>query len=75
MMEETCFAYNKGKCNVLKVKKCEGEGCPFFKTREQLEEDRKKVLRRINSLEPAVKRNIIELYYNGKMHLLDEVEV
>jgi hypothetical protein len=57
------------------VKKCEGEGCPFFKTREQLEEDRKKVLRRINSLEPAIKRNIMELYYNGKMHLLDEVEV
>ena len=75
MMEEKCFAYNKGKCNVLKVKKCEGEGCPFFKTREQLEEDRKKVLRRINSLEPTVKRNIIELYYNGKMDLLDEVEV
>ena len=75
MMKETCFAYNKGKCNVLKVKKCQGEECPFFKTRNQIEEDKKKVLRRINSLDPALKRNIMELYYNGKMRLLDEVEV
>ena len=74
MMEERCFAYNKGKCNALNVKKCQGEGCPFFKTREQLREDKKKVLRRTNSLEPALKKNIMELYYDGKMRLLDETE-
>lgn len=75
MDEERCFAYRNGRCKVLTVKKCQDEGCPFFKTREQLEEDKKKVLRKINLLEPDLKKNIMELYYSGKMRLLDEVEV
>ena len=75
MMKETCFAYKKGKCNVLKVKQCQGEECPFFKTREQFGEDKKKVLRRINSLDISLKKNIMDLYYNGKMSLLEDVEM
>ena len=50
MMEKHCFAYRNGKCKALKVKKCEGDSCPFFKTKAQADEDQKKVFRRINSL-------------------------
>jgi hypothetical protein len=75
MMEKQCFAYRNGKCKVLKVKKCEGESCSFFKTKDQVDEDQKKVFRRINSLDPATRRNIMDLYYGGKMSLLDDVEV
>jgi len=74
-MEKQCFAYRNGKCKVLKVKKCEGESCSFFKTKVQVDEDQKKVFRRINSLDPATRRNIMDLYYGGKMSLLDDVEV
>jgi hypothetical protein len=75
MMEQQCFGYRKGKCGVLKVKKCEGNGCSFFKTKAQTIEDQKKVFRRIKSLDPATKKNIMDLYYGGKMSLLDELEV
>lgn len=75
MMEKKCFAYKNGKCKALRVKKCEGESCCFFKTKTQAEEDQKKVFRRINSLDPATKRNIMDLYYGGKMSLLNEVGV
>ena len=74
-MEKQCFAYRNGKCKVLKVKKCEGESCSFFKTKDQVDEDQKKVFRRINSLDSAAKKNIMDLYYGGKMSLLAEVEV
>ncbi|NDL68592.1 hypothetical protein [Anaerotalea alkaliphila] len=73
--EKMCFAYRNGKCGVLKVKKCEGKSCCFFKTKVEAEEDQKKVFRRINSLDPATRKNIMDLYYGGKMNLLDEVEV
>ncbi|WP_051531146.1 hypothetical protein [Clostridiisalibacter paucivorans] len=75
MMEKHCFAYRNRKCKVLKVKKCEGDSCPFFKTKARADEDQKKVFRRINSLDPATRRNIMDLYYGGKMSLLDDVEV
>jgi len=75
MMAKHCFAYRNEKCKALKIKKCEGDSCPFFKTKAQADEDQKKVFRRINSLDPATRRNIMELYYGGKMSLLDDVEV
>jgi hypothetical protein len=74
-MEKQCFAYRNEKCKALKVNKCEGESCSFFKTKAQADEDQKKVFRRINSLDPATRRNIMDLYYGGKMSLLDELEV
>jgi hypothetical protein len=73
--ENMCFSYRGGKCKILKVKKCQVENCSFFKTKAQAEEDQKKAFRRIKTLDPAVKRSIMELYYGGKMNLLDEVEV
>ena len=75
MRELMCFAYKEGKCKVLSVKKCEGESCRFLKTKEQMDEDQIKVFRRIRSLDPQTRRNIMDLYYGGKMSLLDELEV
>ena len=75
MDEKNCFAYKFGKCKALKVRKCEGVSCGFFKTKSQVDEDQKRVFRRIKSLDEASRRHIMELYYKGKMSLLNEVEV
>lgn len=75
MMEKHCFAYRNGRCKVLTVKKCEGEQCSFLKTPAQVEEDKKHVFRRIKSLDEASRRHIMDLYFGGKMSLLDELEV
>lgn len=75
MKEKLCYAYKNGKCKVLKVKKCDGESCAFLKTAAQMEEDQKEVFRRISSLDPVTKNNIMVLYYGGKMSLLDQEEV
>ncbi len=68
---ENCFAYKNGKCNALSVKKCDCEGCSFFKTRKQIQEGQWRVFRKINSLDPALKKNIMDLYYGGNMSLLE----
>lgn len=70
-----CFAYRKGGCRILKINKCQGESCSFFKTKNQIEEDQKKVFKRIKSLDSFTQRHIIDLYYRGNMSLLDDVEV
>lgn len=75
MKETMCFAYKNGRCKILTVKKCEGEQCSFLKTASQVEEDKKNVFRRIKSLDEATRKHIMELYYEGKMSLLDDVEV
>lgn len=68
--EKECFAYKNRKCSVLRINKCEGHGCGFYKTNEQLQMERQKSLQRIQSLgEPAIK-NINETYFNGKMNEL-----
>ena len=74
MMEKECFAYKNGRCKALKVKKCEGTSCGFFKTKAQMLEDQERVFKRIKSLDAPSRINIMELYYKGKMSLLDEVE-
>lgn len=35
-----CFAHQEQGCNILKEKLCDNGGCPFYKTREQVLEDR-----------------------------------
>jgi len=75
MMEQDCFAYKNRRCKALKIQKCEGTGCGFFKTKSQVEEDQRRVFKRIKSLDEVSRRHIMDLYYGGKMELLDEVEV
>lgn len=66
MMKKDCFAYKDGECKALKVKKCEGESCSFYKTKAQVEEGQKRVFRRINALHPIVKMKIMDRYYSGR---------
>lgn len=75
MMEQDCFAYKNRRCKALKVNNCEGRNCGFFKTISQVEEDQRLVFKRIKSLDEVSRRHIMDLYYGGKMSLLDEVEV
>jgi len=67
MKENACFAYKNGKCNILRIEKCEGVGCGFYKTGEQLKQDRQEAYERIQSLSKTAINNINETYYSGKL--------
>lgn len=58
----TCFAYNGGiscDCAALSEKLCETQHkCPFFKSHEQFEADRKEAAR-INREKTAITKNAI----------------
>ena len=69
---ESCFAYINGRCNVLKVKKCQGESCKFFKTQEQLAKERKAAFEHIRSLDESTRQKIVDNYYGGNMSVLEE---
>lgn len=44
----TCFAFNRGGCNALNVKQCQGaDGCRFFKTSAQIQRENAETDRRI----------------------------
>lgn len=48
-IEETCFALNgMGQCSALSETKC--ENCKFFKTKEQVLEERKRAIARLKGL-------------------------
>ncbi|KAB2953735.1 hypothetical protein F9B85_03710 [Heliorestis acidaminivorans] len=74
MDESNCFGYYKGKCQILNVRKCQDPECAFYKTKKQFEQDRQKALERINSLDELTRERIIELYYDGRMELLEGEE-
>jgi hypothetical protein len=74
-MIEECFAYKKGECLALKVPVCKGEKCSFYKTKEKAEEDRKKAIDRIKTLDVITQRRIIDNYYGGKVNHIEKVEV
>jgi hypothetical protein len=57
-----CFA-DLGSCKILKIKKC--QGCKFYKTEEQLENERKKSFKRLKSLDKLTRINIAEKYKIG----------
>lgn len=72
MTKETCFANRRGRCTVLNVNGCKDTECSFYKTEEQLKEDRLKALKRIRSLDQYTRMNIIETYYKGNKKVLEE---
>ena len=61
MMEKYCFAYRNGNCKALKVRRCQGEGCPFFKTNARAAEEQKKVFARIRLMDPASRLSLIHI--------------
>ncbi|TCT14596.1 hypothetical protein EDC18_10577 [Natranaerovirga pectinivora] len=58
-----CFAYKPTKCVALTNKKC--DGCNFYKTKEEFEVGREKVMERIHSLDVEKQDLIIRTYYGG----------
>ena len=66
-MMEKCFALKLNVCGALDCD-CPGfENCPFYQTREQVDEARKKALERITSLPYLQQVYIAATYYGGKM--------
>ena len=64
---EKCFALKMDVCGALECD-CPGfENCPFYRTREQVDESRRKALERINTLPRLRQLHIAETYYGGKM--------
>lgn len=63
----SCFASRKGKCSVLNVSKCDGSSCGFYKTEEQIQQERKLTFKRIKSLDKGTQMHIAESYYGNKM--------
>lgn len=61
-----CFADNDFYCSALKInqlKPSDCEGCNFFKTAEQIEKDKEKTMKRIDSLDKTTKVSIYERYF------------
>ena len=66
-MCDKCFGSNgKNGCNILTVRKCQGK-CSFYKSTQDLEEDRKKAYILLAALPPDMQRYISDKYYNGRM--------
>lgn len=62
-----CFAYRRGSCTALKVKKC--VGCNFYKTKEQFRRDQQRAMERILSLDAEQREHIINTYYKGLLEV------
>lgn len=61
-----CFALRRDRCTVLVVRRCQGEDCPFFKTKEQFDMDQQQALERIQSLEPERRAYLMGKYGLGQ---------
>ena len=58
-----CFALNDGKCTCLSDTRFGAKMCPFFKTNEQNEKEKKAVMARLIALD---RQDLIDTYYGGK---------
>ena len=56
-MVDKCFGSNgRDGCNVLTVRKCQQDKCSFYKSTQELEEDRKKAYLLLAALSPDMQR-------------------
>ena len=63
---KTCFAMKLGKC-VATENGCNGYAlCPFYKTKERSDADRREAFERIAGLPLPEQVHISEKYYGGK---------
>lgn len=70
MPEEKCFAEMayRGKCAVLTVGRCPGHNkCRFFKTEEQVKQDKEKCFERFQQLPFEQQIHISKTYYGGRL--------
>lgn len=70
MEKRDCFAYKNKRCKILKLRKCKGTDCGFYKTEEEFKLGQKKALERILSLDKEKRDYIIETYYGGKIEVI-----
>jgi len=68
----SCFALRKGKCSVLNVKKCDELSCSFYKTKQQLQQEKHLTFKRIKTLDKSTQLQIAQSYYGNKMPWLKE---
>lgn len=67
-MQERCFALNENnRCKALRVSKCPGSSCAFYKTPREAMETMAKAYARLASLNKAQQKHIADTYYQGKM--------
>lgn len=60
-----CFAnVNLTTCSILEEKQC--HNCSFRKTKEQLEKERNKAIKRIDSLDKKKRLHIYGKYFKGE---------
>ena len=75
MCKIKCAFDKENGCAALKEKPCMiGKPCSFFKSREKLEEGRKKAMKRVRSLPINQKRHIFDKYYTGTIPPVAEME-
>lgn len=67
-----CFALRNSRCSVLNIEKCKGIKCSFYKTEEQIQQERKIAFKRMKSLDKSTQLHIAESYYGNKMPWLKE---
>lgn len=72
MKQTDCIGYEpKEVCGILSVTRCKGYDCVFFKTQEEDREIKKKVMKRIASLDILKQQYIAAKYYDGQMPWLN----
>jgi len=65
-MNKKCFALKNNKCKVLTATFCDGDYCPFYKTKKKFTANAGKAMERLASLELYIQDSIAEKYYDGK---------
>lgn len=69
--KESCFAWwdspTGWSCAVLRVHQCEWPNCKTFKTKEEIIEQKRRCLKRIESLPPEKKYDILLKYGDYKI--------
>ena len=58
-----CAGHREGKCMILKNNHFGDKVCPFYKTAEQNEKEKKAVMARLIALD---RQDLIDTYYGGK---------
>lgn len=71
---EECFAYNRGSCEILSVKRCQGNRCSFLKTAAEAEKEKERVVERIQNLDYYLREHLIDKYFGGNINSRDTRE-
>lgn len=64
-MKIACFANKNGKCKALTSCLCKKSECPFYKTKQQLKDEKLKVANRLSSLDRLTQKCIADTYRGG----------